>query len=192
MYARTSSDPNELFDSHGVALTESKRRRVATTRMSTSWNPAAERLFGYPPQDAVGMHIDVLIFSEDRRAEGWQRHRLMLSPGMTGQWQVLGSPRIPLNEMLKIDYIYGANWSLWLDVKILLRTVPFVLARRGKERSEERRVGKECELRGGDRGGEAVVNLRPHRKQHPCQRATPAVMAAVALRRSGGVRPAAL
>ena len=50
---------------------------------------------------------------------------------MTGVWQVLGSARIPLHEMVKLDYLYRANWSLWLDLKILLRTVPFVLARRG-------------------------------------------------------------
>ena len=48
-----------------------------------------------------------------------------------GPWQVFGSARIPLDEMVKIDYQYGANWSLWLDMKILLRTVPFVLGRRG-------------------------------------------------------------
>jgi lipopolysaccharide/colanic/teichoic acid biosynthesis glycosyltransferase len=33
--------------------------------------------------------------------------------------------------MVKIDYLYGANWSLWLDTKILLRTIPFVLGRKG-------------------------------------------------------------
>jgi exopolysaccharide biosynthesis polyprenyl glycosylphosphotransferase len=72
-----------------------------------------------------------LVIDEDRLVEGWQRRRLLLSPGMTGLWQIFGSARIPLNEMVKIDYLYGANWSLWLDVKILLRTVPFVLGRRG-------------------------------------------------------------
>jgi exopolysaccharide biosynthesis polyprenyl glycosylphosphotransferase len=72
-----------------------------------------------------------LVIDEDRLVEGWQRRRLMLTPGMTGLWQIYGSARIPLNEMVKIDYLYGANWSLWLDVKILLRTVPFVLGRRG-------------------------------------------------------------
>jgi lipopolysaccharide/colanic/teichoic acid biosynthesis glycosyltransferase len=50
---------------------------------------------------------------------------------MTGHWQILGSSRVPLGEMVKIDYLYGANWSLWGDIKILLRTVPYVLARRG-------------------------------------------------------------
>jgi exopolysaccharide biosynthesis polyprenyl glycosylphosphotransferase len=72
-----------------------------------------------------------LVLDEDRRIEGWQRSRLELPPGMTGPWQVFGSARIPLDEMVKIDYLYGANWSLWLDVKTLLRTVPFVVGGRG-------------------------------------------------------------
>jgi exopolysaccharide biosynthesis polyprenyl glycosylphosphotransferase len=72
-----------------------------------------------------------LVPDEDRRVEGWQRRRLQLAPGMTGLWQIFGSSRIPLAEMVKIDYLYGANWSLWLDVKILLRTVPHALGRRG-------------------------------------------------------------
>jgi exopolysaccharide biosynthesis polyprenyl glycosylphosphotransferase len=72
-----------------------------------------------------------LVIDEDARIDGWRRRRLLLTPGMTGLWQVFGSARIPMNEMVKIDYLYGANWSLWLDVKILLRTVPFVLGRRG-------------------------------------------------------------
>jgi lipopolysaccharide/colanic/teichoic acid biosynthesis glycosyltransferase len=72
-----------------------------------------------------------LIAEEDSRIEGWRRRRLHLTPGMTGHWQVLGSARIPLEEMVRIDYLYVTNWSLWLDVKILLRTVPYVFARRG-------------------------------------------------------------
>ena len=72
-----------------------------------------------------------LIVDEDERIEGWHRRRLQLTPGMTGHWQVLGSARIPLHEMVTIDYLYAANWSLWLDVKILLRTVPYVFSRRG-------------------------------------------------------------
>jgi exopolysaccharide biosynthesis polyprenyl glycosylphosphotransferase len=72
-----------------------------------------------------------LVLDEDSRIEGWRRSRLELPPGMTGPWQVFGSARIPLHEMVKIDYMYGANWSLWLDVKLLLRTVSFIVARRG-------------------------------------------------------------
>lgn len=72
-----------------------------------------------------------LVEDEDALIEGWQRRRLAVKPGMTGLWQIFGSSRIPMNEMVKIDYLYGANWSIWLDLKILLRTVPYVLRRRG-------------------------------------------------------------
>jgi exopolysaccharide biosynthesis polyprenyl glycosylphosphotransferase len=72
-----------------------------------------------------------LVIEEDQRVEGWHRRRLELMPGMTGHWQILGPARVPLAEMVAIDYLYVANWSLWKDVKILLRTVPHVLGRRG-------------------------------------------------------------
>ena len=72
-----------------------------------------------------------LVVDEDCKIQGRHRRRLHLTPGMTGDWQILGSARIPLHEMVKIDYLYATNWSLWLDVKVILRTVPYVLARRG-------------------------------------------------------------
>jgi exopolysaccharide biosynthesis polyprenyl glycosylphosphotransferase len=72
-----------------------------------------------------------LVPDEDALTEGWERRRLAVKPGMTGLWQVFGSSRIPMNEMVKIDYMYGANWSIWLDLKILLRTIPYVFRRRG-------------------------------------------------------------
>jgi exopolysaccharide biosynthesis polyprenyl glycosylphosphotransferase len=72
-----------------------------------------------------------LVLDEDERIEGWERYRMMVPPGVTGMWQILGSARIPMSEMVKIDYLYGANWSLWLDIKILLRTIPFMLGRHG-------------------------------------------------------------
>jgi lipopolysaccharide/colanic/teichoic acid biosynthesis glycosyltransferase len=73
-----------------------------------------------------------LVLDEDRLIEGWYRRRLSLTPGMTGEWQVFGAARIPLREMATIDYLYVSNWSLWSDIKILLRTIPFMLARRGQ------------------------------------------------------------
>jgi len=72
-----------------------------------------------------------LVIEEDQRVEGWHRQRLELMPGMTGPWQILGPARVPLKEMVALDYLYVANWSLWIDIKILLRTVPHVLGRRG-------------------------------------------------------------
>jgi exopolysaccharide biosynthesis polyprenyl glycosylphosphotransferase len=72
-----------------------------------------------------------LVCDEDAAIRGSHRRRLDVTPGMTGAWQVLGSSRVPLHDMVTIDYLYRANWSLWLDVKILLRTIPHVLGRRG-------------------------------------------------------------
>ena len=72
-----------------------------------------------------------LVVDEDVRVEGWHRRRLELTPGMTGHWQILGPARVPLREMVAIDYLYVANWSLWTDTKVLLRTVPYVMGRRG-------------------------------------------------------------
>ena len=73
-----------------------------------------------------------LILDEDERIVGLDRSRLHLTPGMTGPWQVLGSSRIPLSEMISLDYVYVTSWSLWLDIKLLLRTLPHVIARRGR------------------------------------------------------------
>jgi exopolysaccharide biosynthesis polyprenyl glycosylphosphotransferase len=73
-----------------------------------------------------------LVVEDDQRVEGRHRGRLHLVPGMTGPWQILGSSRIPLSEMVNIDYLYGVNWSLWTDVKILLRTAEHVAGRRGQ------------------------------------------------------------
>ncbi len=72
-----------------------------------------------------------LVPDEDALIEGWRRRRLAVKPGMTGLWQIFGSSRIPMPEMVKIDYLYGANWSMWLDLKILLRTISYVIQRRG-------------------------------------------------------------
>jgi lipopolysaccharide/colanic/teichoic acid biosynthesis glycosyltransferase len=72
-----------------------------------------------------------LVVDEDCKVVGRHRRRLQLTPGMTGPWQILGSARIPLHEMVKIDYLYVANWSFWGDVKILARTVVYMLRGQG-------------------------------------------------------------
>ena len=72
-----------------------------------------------------------LVPEEDRLIQGWHRHRLNVAPGVTGHWQVMGSARVPLREMVTIDYAYVANWSLWNDITLLARTIPHVLRQRG-------------------------------------------------------------
>jgi lipopolysaccharide/colanic/teichoic acid biosynthesis glycosyltransferase len=72
-----------------------------------------------------------LVLEEDSMISGWDRRRLELMPGMTGPWQIVGPTRAPLREMMAIDYLYVANWSLWTDIKLLLRTAGHVARRRG-------------------------------------------------------------
>jgi lipopolysaccharide/colanic/teichoic acid biosynthesis glycosyltransferase len=71
-----------------------------------------------------------LVPEEDARILGWRRRRLAVSPGMTGFWQV-GTPRVSLDEMVVIDHLYTANWSLWRDIKCIVGTVPATVLRRG-------------------------------------------------------------
>ena len=71
------------------------------------------------------------VIYEDDKIDGWARRRLDLTPGITGLWQVLGRNDIEYDEMVKLDYLYVTNWSLWWDIKLLLRTVPIVVGRDG-------------------------------------------------------------
>lgn len=57
----------------------------------------------------------------------WHKRRLEVPPGMTGLWQVSGRSRLSFDEMVLLDIYYIENWSLWMDFKILVRTVPKVL-----------------------------------------------------------------
>ncbi|HWW77184.1 MAG TPA: sugar transferase, partial [Pyrinomonadaceae bacterium] len=57
----------------------------------------------------------------------WHRKRLDMKPGMTGLWQVSGRNRLSFDEMVRLDLFYIENWSLWLDLKIVLRTLPVLL-----------------------------------------------------------------
>jgi exopolysaccharide biosynthesis polyprenyl glycosylphosphotransferase len=65
------------------------------------------------------------------RYEPWQRKRLAAPPGMTGWWQVNGRSDRPLHENVEYDLYYIQNYSPWLDIAILLRTIPVVLRGRG-------------------------------------------------------------
>lgn len=72
-----------------------------------------------------------LIEREAQQVEGCYRRRSELTPGLTGLWQVNGRSEVPFEAMVNLDYLYVTTWSLWGDVKILVKTVPAVLARRG-------------------------------------------------------------
>ncbi len=68
---------------------------------------------------------------EVARYERWQRRRLSMKPGITCLWQISGRNEVSFQEWMKLDLTYIDNWSLLLDLKILLKTVPVVLLGRG-------------------------------------------------------------
>ena len=63
--------------------------------------------------------------------EEWHRKRYLVLPGMTGLWQVSGRIDLSFDDLVRLDFYYLENWSIWLDIYILAKTLPAVLARRG-------------------------------------------------------------
>jgi exopolysaccharide biosynthesis polyprenyl glycosylphosphotransferase len=61
----------------------------------------------------------------------WQRRKLSVKPGITCLWQINGRNDIDFEDWMKLDLEYIDNWSLWLDTKILAKTVPAVFKREG-------------------------------------------------------------
>ncbi len=72
------------------------------------------------------------IPSEMEKYEPWQRRRLSMKPGITCIWQVSGRNEMDFAKWMKRDLEYIDNWSLWLDVKLVLKTIPTILMATGK------------------------------------------------------------
>jgi exopolysaccharide biosynthesis polyprenyl glycosylphosphotransferase len=120
-----SRDPGWLHLEHDPRITRVGRllREWSLDELPQMWNVLKGEMSLVGPRP--------IIPSEDSQLEGWRRSRIDLSPGITGLWQVLGRTSIPFDEMIRLDYVYVTSWSLWTDVRLLLRTVPAVLLRRG-------------------------------------------------------------
>lgn len=68
---------------------------------------------------------------EVARYQEWHRQRLQVTPGLTGLWQVNGRSNLAFDDMVRLDLYYAEHWSPWLDVKVVLRTIPAILTGRG-------------------------------------------------------------
>jgi exopolysaccharide biosynthesis polyprenyl glycosylphosphotransferase len=71
------------------------------------------------------------LISEVEAYEVWHNRRLSILPGLTGLWQVSGRSLLSFDEMVRLDLYYVENWSIWLDFKILMKTIPSVLVGKG-------------------------------------------------------------
>ena len=72
-----------------------------------------------------------LPIRDHERLEPWHRRRSNVLPGMTGLWQVAGRSDLSFDDLVRLDFYYLENWSLWLDITIVVRTLPAVVGRRG-------------------------------------------------------------
>ncbi len=120
-----SKDPSWLHLEHDPRITRVGRllRLASFDELPQLWNVLKGDMSLVGPRP--------LVAEEDRMVDDWARGRLDLTPGITGLWQVLGRTSIPFEEMVKLDYLYVTNWSLWGDVRLILRTLPVVLRRSG-------------------------------------------------------------
>ena len=120
-----STDPHWLKLDHDprVSRVGHHLRHLSIDELPQLWNVIRGQMSIVGPRP--------LIVAEDDMVTGWGRGRLDLTPGITGYWQVLGRTRIPFEEMVKLDYLYVTSWSLWNDIRLIIRTLPVVLSRRG-------------------------------------------------------------
>ena len=72
-----------------------------------------------------------LPLRDHRLLEDWHRRRYAVLPGMTGLWQISGRSGLTFDDLVRLDFTYLENWSIWLDITIIARTIPAVIVGRG-------------------------------------------------------------
>jgi lipopolysaccharide/colanic/teichoic acid biosynthesis glycosyltransferase len=77
-----------------------------------------------PMADLAGVETDTEL-------RYWFDLRSKVKPGITGPWQISGRSDLGMADMVRLDIDYIQNWSLWLDLSLLLKTLPAVMRRRG-------------------------------------------------------------
>jgi lipopolysaccharide/colanic/teichoic acid biosynthesis glycosyltransferase len=65
------------------------------------------------------------------RLEDWHKKRYLVMPGITGLWQVSGRSDLDFDDLVRLDFLYLERWSVFLDLSILVKTIPAVFTRRG-------------------------------------------------------------
>jgi exopolysaccharide biosynthesis polyprenyl glycosylphosphotransferase len=98
-------------------------RRFSLDELPQLWNILRGEMSFVGPRPAVPEEVD--------QYEDWQKRRLRMRPGLTCTWVLEGRNQLDFNRWMLLDLTYIDNWSLWLDAKIFLRTIPIVLSGRG-------------------------------------------------------------
>ena len=72
-----------------------------------------------------------LTLRDYEHLEEWHKKRYLVMPGITGLWQVSGRSELDFDDLVRLDFLYLENWSVFLDLSILVKTIPAVFSRRG-------------------------------------------------------------
>ncbi len=123
---------NEVAGAAAFKLTDDPRvttlgrvlRRTSIDELPQLWNVLRGEMSLVGPRPHP--FDDVAGYAE------WHRGRLALPPGMTGLWQVSARRNTDFDQWVRLDLEYIENWSIWLDVRILLMTIPAVLRADGR------------------------------------------------------------
>ncbi|HEY4962331.1 MAG TPA: sugar transferase, partial [Terriglobales bacterium] len=98
-------------------------RRFSLDELPQMWNILRGDMSFVGPRPAIPDEVE--------KYEAWQRRRLRMRPGLTCIWVIEGRSDIEFHRWIQLDLAYIDNWSLWLDAKIFLRTIPIVISGRG-------------------------------------------------------------
>ena len=98
-------------------------RRLSLDELPQLWNVLRGDMSFVGPRPPLPEEVE--------QYQHWQRRRLRMRPGLTCLWALEGRSRISFDRWMKLDLTYIDNWSLWLDLKIALKTIPLVLSVRG-------------------------------------------------------------
>jgi exopolysaccharide biosynthesis polyprenyl glycosylphosphotransferase len=98
-------------------------RRYSLDEIPNTWNVLRGEMSLVGPRPLPVRDYDLL--------EEWHRKRYLVLPGMTGLWQISGRSNLSFDDLVRYDFYYLDNWSIWLDISILAKTIPAVLAQRG-------------------------------------------------------------
>ena len=98
-------------------------RRFSLDELPQIWNVLSGEMSFVGPRPPLPREV--------AEYQPWHQQRLLVRPGMTGLWQVSGRSDLSFDQMVRLDLYYAENWSPWLDVKVILRTIPAVVFGRG-------------------------------------------------------------
>jgi len=98
-------------------------RRFSIDEIPNLWNVLRGEMSLVGPRPLPIRDYDLL--------EPWHRKRYLVLPGMTGLWQISGRSNLSFDDLVRLDFYYLDNWSIWLDISILAKTLPAVFAARG-------------------------------------------------------------